>query len=524
MVRKPHELGVLIAILSHLAIVVPLAFVLPLWVDELYTVHTASLRLVESMQRAIGFERQAPLYFGLVSLWAKVCAAPVAMRIPSVIFTTLTLVACAAISRRVIPTRSPALLTVIVGLHPLFIFAATEARVYGAIALLSSLLILAYIVIFVDGTTSWRGVLGFGTLCAVAVYTHYYLGFVIVGLGVTLLVNRERVHLRGFLMSLGVCAALCAPILSWLPSQIDTSDGIVPEHLSWLGVAKFSLALIEGTTLPLLRELVARAQGSVFHAVVAISAHAVFLLLIILILRRASAQGQSLPDKLSRFRWWIVVVCNAVLLSLVGKFVATHLVSLPRYWISLIVPGTLALLSVAEKALRKNATLTLAAILAVSNLVMTWQDFSPLAKTTDARRVASYIAESEAKGQPIVVFPNWYVQPIEHYYRGANSLVPLPSRQSLTNWSVSSSVVRSEEEIERSIRAIAPNCDEIWLVTERLDTEKGDLLGINTNLGQNILREYFARRYSTVKERLFYHGLSVKLLRRNVDRFTGLHN
>ena len=31
MVRKHHELGVLIAILSHLAIVVPLAFILPLW-------------------------------------------------------------------------------------------------------------------------------------------------------------------------------------------------------------------------------------------------------------------------------------------------------------------------------------------------------------------------------------------------------------------------------------------------------------------------------------------------------------
>ena len=271
----------------------------------------------------------------------------------------------------------------------MLIFAATEARVYGAIALLSSLLILAYIVIFVDGSASRRGILGFGVLSAFAIYTHYYLGFVIVGLGVTLLVNRERIHLRGFVMSLGVCTALCAPILSWLPNQIDTSDGIIPEHLSWLGAAKFSLALLEGTTLPLLRELVARAKGNVFHAVVAISAHAVFLLPILLILRRASVQGKSLPEKLSCFRWWIVVVCNAVLLSLVGKFVATHLVSLPRYWISLVVPGTIALLSVAEKALRKTATLTLAAILAASNLIMTWQDFRPLAEND--RRASSRV-------------------------------------------------------------------------------------------------------------------------------------
>ena len=53
----------------HLALALPLAWLLNIWADEASTLHTTQNGLAYAFRHAAADERQAPLYFWILGLW-----------------------------------------------------------------------------------------------------------------------------------------------------------------------------------------------------------------------------------------------------------------------------------------------------------------------------------------------------------------------------------------------------------------------------------------------------------------------
>ena len=60
---------VYLLILLHLAVTLPLAYILNIWVDEASTLYNTEHGFTHTLQNIFHTEKQAPLYFLLLSLW-----------------------------------------------------------------------------------------------------------------------------------------------------------------------------------------------------------------------------------------------------------------------------------------------------------------------------------------------------------------------------------------------------------------------------------------------------------------------
>ena len=58
-----QRLPLALVVLLHLALVIPLAAILNIWIDEAYTLQSTGAGLAHAVQRALNFELQPPLYY-----------------------------------------------------------------------------------------------------------------------------------------------------------------------------------------------------------------------------------------------------------------------------------------------------------------------------------------------------------------------------------------------------------------------------------------------------------------------------
>ncbi len=72
MLKFDEKKFLLILIFLHLAIALPLAFQLNIWVDEASTLYTTQNGFVQAFRNLFSDEKQAPLYFFWLSLRRKI--------------------------------------------------------------------------------------------------------------------------------------------------------------------------------------------------------------------------------------------------------------------------------------------------------------------------------------------------------------------------------------------------------------------------------------------------------------------
>lgn len=142
----------------------------------------------------------------------------------------------------------------------------------------------------------------------------------------------------------------------------------------------------------------------------------------------------------------------------------------------------------------------------ITSIVYGWNEFRPMAKSSDAIRVATYIQGREQSHQPIVIFASRHALTLEYYYRGVNSLIPLPHPLSTERFDFRDIVAPDGPAIGETLSRLAPGAQELWLVFEPSHGKLDD------KYHSANVREYFSERYDTVSSRQFYNGLTVQLL------------
>jgi hypothetical protein len=132
----------------------------------------------------------------------------------------------ATISKQIVPRVHPAWPATAEAFNPFLIYAAVEIRVYAMVILLCALLLLVFFKSCLapgvqPPSRTWNGILAVSAL-----YTQYYLGFLLVANAVALLILKRWSLLRIYLVQMIAVAACSAPLLLIIPDQVSSQFAV----------------------------------------------------------------------------------------------------------------------------------------------------------------------------------------------------------------------------------------------------------------------------------------------------------
>ena len=209
-------------IFLHLLITINLSYFLNIWADESFTLQTTSKSIGYAYKQALFFESQAPFYFCLLSIWRSLSNSIFWARIFSVLCITITLILIPFLSRNFFEKINPTVILIIVAFNPFVIWAATEIRCYALVILLSALLLLLFYKVFFCDEISIFSIGAYTVVSIIALYTQYYLGFLLFSNAVVLLLFKKWKPLVNYFLSMAIVLIAFLPIVFELMNQVNT--------------------------------------------------------------------------------------------------------------------------------------------------------------------------------------------------------------------------------------------------------------------------------------------------------------
>lgn len=475
-------------VIIYLAVTVPLAFLLNVWQDDAYTLHTTHDGIAYAFSQAVTFETNAPLYFVLETLWRHLNESAVWARFFSVFCGAGVVAVMPALARRYVPQLPPLPIALASALNPLLIWAGLEIRLYAMVILLSALLLLLFYDAFIVENRGFGSRMLYGAVAITAAYTQYYLLFLVAAQGAVLLLTRRRTFrayvLTGFAVVLGF-----APMASLVISQMrEFGSGVTPPTL--LDCVRWLAEILTVYVLPL-----NALPGS--HLLYAAAAIAVIGS--VLVWRRSfAARGQTLV---------LEILAAAYVIFVLGLFAAGEPI-FTRHAASLFVPAILSAFAICTFLRpsvrgRAFAAYTIAAICVEAAAL--FATYRQVAKPGDWIRVASFITAHETSNEPIAVFEAENALPLSYYYRGKNRIVAVPRPIDFRSFDQRAFVVHTQADVERPIRR-AGGAGMVWFVTS------GSCNASNIQFGCGVVERSIARDYRVVSSQRFYKA-TVRLLR-----------
>ena len=479
----------------NLAITVPLAAILNIWTDEAYSLDTTGKSFHYAISQAINFELQPPLYFALLNIWRIFNDSIFWARLFSIICIVLTIYVVALLSKRFIKTIHPVWIVTTFALNPFVIKMALEIRVYSFAMLLSALLLL----FFFDGYFSYpsqtRAKVLYILFSIFALYTQYYLGYLLVANGLVLLISRRWKSLFSYLLGMSLVAICFAPILSIIFQQVSNhtlyaNNSLLIENFSGLKIFNLKELLAIFNYLP------KSPQRNLYVSII-------FLVLAIISLFKY----QPLINRLFLAIWTLNIVsfCFFTLVLFITKGILFERHTVGSFIILLLAIFLLFSL-IKDHQKRKIIIIIWTVAITLNYSQSLFEKYSPLAKSGDWIRVATYISNFEKPEQKILVFDPISAVELSYYYSGTNVIVPIPKTEDFKTYDLQKYALNNEQEIAQ---ALASNHDCIWLV-EKMNSSFNR---VNVNLNSHILENFVSKYYEVESSKQFYKS-KVRFLRR----------
>lgn len=489
---KRERVALAVVVLLHLALVVPLAAVLNVWIDEAYTLRATGAGLAHAVRQALGFELQPPLYYIVLTLWRGLDDSAFFARLFSILCTASTVVVAGSLARRYLPGVTPALVAAVVAFNPITVYAAVEARFYGLALLLSAVLLL----FFHDGYTAPEPASVARrrhTVAAVAaLYTHYFLGFLLAAGGAVLLMLQRRAEFGKYLGGMLVAAVLFAPLAVVTVRQMGGVDATgTPHAQTVVAAARLVWNTLWQDLLPVNQE-----------SALAVARSWVSRLALPMVLLAAMARRQK-PTVAVFVPFALMTVVSLFFVGVAIRFGPEFMK--PHHTTVLYLPMLLASL-----ALLKYVGGVRAAVAgAVASLIFAgpylYERYSDLAKVGDWVRVSRYIEGHEEASEPVLVFKAEFVLDFGYHYAGRNRLIPLPRPTNSERYNLTEQALGHEGEILQALSGQLDTTRRFWLVTSHTKPFRG------IDVHPEIL-EGFVSRHCTVLRDQSFEGSRVRLL------------
>lgn len=502
---------VAVMIILHLIITLPLAYVLNIWVDEASTLYTTEHGFFYAFHSALFNEKQAPLYFWILSVWREISGSIFWARIPSIVFSLLAIKFFYGLARKFFGGRAAAFVIAVFALHPFLIWASLEIRVYSLVILLSILLLKFFFEGYVDQTGDSKRqsrAQVFYTLTALAaVYTNYYLGFLLVGNFLALVVYRRWREAKRYFTHMLMVGAALLPLLWAIARQFAVNTDRFQTDKSLFVGLRFLWNHFLTFMLPTEIFPPEEATGISFVRVwlVRLAILAVILLLV---------KGRRAADKNTLA---LGVICAAGFgFLLLAYFLLGEIYVEVRHAAFLFAPLVLFIGLVFKSILtqgREDAeaqrfklggAISFAALLLVFFTYAVFTLYPNLTKRGDWARVGAFLEQNEQPGQPILVFTTFDVPALTYNYKGVNKILPDERFFDFEAEAVAGSSESWRRQTEFMISEIPPGAAEIWLLTNEKCAVKDACAP---------LENFVAANYTIISEKDFYKE-KVRLLRK----------
>ena len=184
-------------------------------IDEINSLETTSIPLGRVYHQAMDFENQAPLYFLSLKLWRFIDGSVFHAQLLSLIFSIAGLITLYKLLSLFVPQRTAAFLSLLFVLNPFFLTSSFIIRNISFTIFLSLLLLYSFFKVFYNDKKGPVPFVLFSLLSAFALYSHYYLGFLLLSLGITLLIQRKFSAFISFIL------CMFFPLISLIPIILD---------------------------------------------------------------------------------------------------------------------------------------------------------------------------------------------------------------------------------------------------------------------------------------------------------------
>lgn len=500
-------------IFLHLAIALPLAFYLNVWTDEASTLYTTQRGFFQTYANLFTDEKQAPLYFLLMSLWRKLSDSFFFARLFSIICSALAIKVFFDLAQKIWKDKTAIFVAAFFALHPFLFWASLEIRLYSLVILVSALLL----TFFYDGyfdkeivsKAQKKARIFYFITSVAALYTNYYLGFLLVGCFAALLVLRRWKEARAYFMQMLFVGLTILPLL-WIVQQ-QFSVRVFHFQTERTMLEGLSIFWNHFLTIALPTEIFPSEEISAFSIVRVWLVRIAILIVFIITIKN---KGKNLNEKVFAFGA-ILATATAFLLFVYFQLGASYVEI--RHASVFFVPFVLFVFSIFTGTLtqrRKGAKphrekfigIFLTILYAIFFSYSLFTLYPNLAKRGDWARVAAFLEQNERRGQPIVIFDAYDAVALPIHYKGVNRILPDERFFAFSLEDKPGSAGSFRSQIEFVISKIPPGAEEIWLLTNEKCAAGEACLP---------LENFVAANYTIVEEKYFYKERA-RLLRRKL--------
>jgi len=441
-------------VILHLLVALPLAYTLNIWVDEASTLYTTGNGFFHAFQNALADEIQAPLYFWIMSLWRQIFGSIFFARLFSILCSVLAIKVAFDVAKRFLPEYARKFAVAIFALHPFLFWASTETRGYSLTILLSALLLRFFYDAYLAEEPARKAKIYYIAVALIALYTNYFLGFLLVGNFCALLALRKNKQAAYYLGHMGIVGVGFLPLLYVLSGQME-ARAVVGER-SFIEGLRTAWQHIQTFLLPV----------NVF------SDEKNWPALLRLWIFRAGAAGIFIYLLVKKFKG---LSNNTLALGVINLVLALFLLSVVafmgagyanvRHAAMMLVPLVIFFSALLHEAFSKKGLLVWAALLLFFIPFSIWQQFSPGVKRGDWEKAAGYVQSHESPGQAVLLFEPYDSLAFKVYYRGQNPVLP---REGFFPWVQKNRFLSAEtlpQQTEALISQIPPGTKEVWLLT-----------------------------------------------------------
>ncbi|MGA2453700.1 MAG: glycosyltransferase family 39 protein [Solirubrobacteraceae bacterium] len=187
------------------------------WYDEAFTpVHVLHPSLWATLRSVVHTENTPPLWYVLA--WADsrlLGTGEVALRLPSALAGVATVPVAWAIGHELAGRRAALVCAALVAVNPLFVWYSQEARAYGLFVLMGALAMLCFL--RAQRAPTPRRMAAFAVTGALALLTHYFAVFLLIGM--VLWLAYERRTRRAALAAIALLVLVGAALLPLISAQ-----------------------------------------------------------------------------------------------------------------------------------------------------------------------------------------------------------------------------------------------------------------------------------------------------------------
>lgn len=457
-------------IILHVSIALYLAYFVNIWKDEASTLYTTQNGFFHALNNASANEKQAPLYFLMMSVWRSLDDSIFFARIFSILASAAAIKFFYDLVLRFIEKPAAKFVAAFFAVNPYLIWASVEVRVYSLVILLSILLLKFFEAAYLESEKSFpakarsaqkRARIYFVLTAVFALYTNYYLGFLLVGNFLALVVVRRFRLARHYLLQMLPVGILFLPLL-WVAKQqfAVRTVGFIAETSAGEGLKILSNQILN-FVYPM--ELSFGSAPSVFSV-----ARICFLLLVsaTIIFFIFKENGRRIDEKVLATATVTATVCGFLLAAYF--LLGTEYIAI-RHFSVLFAPFALFLGVLSTNVLPGKIWIYCAVLFALLfPYTKIYKQYPNFAKRGDWARVARYIEQNEKPNQAIIVFRTFDALSLPYYYKGASPILP---GEKFFAWNFEDSpsspnALRSETAFV--VSKIPPNSEEIWLATEEI--------------------------------------------------------